>query len=139
MDATMLLTITDPAIMFSGISLLFLAYTNRYLSLASVVRTLNKELMKDDGKNRIQQIRNLHLRIILIKYMQAFGVLSFLFCVFAMLMLFWQNQMLGEALFITSLVTMVISLVLSLIEIMMSGQSLKIELERTNIRDLWDK
>jgi hypothetical protein len=95
--------------------------------------------MKDDGKNRIQQIRNLHLRIILIKYMQAFGVLSFLFCVFAMLMLFWQNQMLGEALFITSLVTMVISLVLSLIEIMMSGQSLKIELERTNIRDLWDK
>ena len=135
----MLLTITDPAIMFSGISLLFLAYTNRYLSLASVVRTLNKELMKDDGKNRIQQIRNLHLRIILIKYMQAFGVLSFLFCVFAMLMLFWQNQMLGEALFITSLVTMVISLVLSLIEIMMSGQSLKIELERTNIRDLWDK
>jgi hypothetical protein len=139
MDATMLLSITDPAIMFSGISLLFLAYTNRYLSLASVVRTLNKELMKDDGKNRIQQIRNLHLRIILIKYMQAFGVLSFLFCVFAMLMLFWQNQMLGEALFITSLVTMVISLVLSLIEILMSGQSLKIELERTNIRDLWDK
>lgn len=135
----MLLSITDPAIMFSGISLLFLAYTNRYLSLASVVRTLNKELMKDDGKNRIQQIRNLHLRIILIKYMQAFGVLSFLFCVFAMLMLFWQNQVLGEAFFITSLVTMVISLVLSLIEIIMSGQSLKIELERTNVRDLWDK
>jgi hypothetical protein len=139
MDPTMLLSITDPAIMFSGISLLFLAYTNRYLSLASVVRTLNKELMKDDGKNRIQQIRNLHLRIILIKYMQAFGVLSFLFCVFAMLMLFWQNQVLGEAFFITSLVTMVISLVLSLIEIIMSGQSLKIELERTNVRDLWDK
>jgi hypothetical protein len=139
MDATMLLSITDPAIMFSGISLLFLAYTNRYLSLASVVRTLNKELMKDDGKNRIQQIKNLHLRIILIKYMQAFGVLSFLFCVFAMLMLFWQEQMLGEALFITSLVTMVISLVLSLIEIIMSGQSLKIELDRTNVRDLWDK
>jgi hypothetical protein len=71
--------------------------------------------------------------------MQAFGVLSFLFCVFAMLMLFWQEQRLGEALFITSLVTMVISLVLSLIEIIMSGQSLKIELDRTNVRDLWDK
>jgi len=135
----MLLSITDPAIMFSGISLLFLAYTNRYLSLASVVRTLNKELMKDDGKNRVEQIRNLHLRIILIKYMQAFGVLSFMFCVFAMLMLFWKEQMLGEALFISSLVTMIISLVLSLIEIMMSGQSLKIELDRTNVRDLWDK
>ena len=135
----MLLNITDPAIMFSGISLLFLAYTNRYLALASVVRTLNKELKKDDGQNRVQQIRNLHLRIIFIKYMQVFGVLSFLFCVFAMLMLFWNEQMFGEILFITSLVTMVISLILSLIEILMSGQSLKIELERTNVRDLWDK
>lgn len=135
----MLLNITDPAIMFSGISLLFLAYTNRYLALASVVRTLNNELKKDDGQNRVEQIRNLHLRIILIKYMQAFGVLSFLFCVFAMLMLFWKEQMFGEALFITSLVTMVVSLILSLIEILMSGQSLKIELERTNVHDLWDK
>lgn len=135
----MLLNLTDPAIMFSGISLLFLAYTNRYLALASVVRTLNNELKKDDGENRVQQIKNLHLRIILIKYMQAFGVLSFLFCVFAMLMLFWQEQMFGEVLFISSLVTMVISLVFSLIEILMSGQSLKIELERTNVRDLWDK
>lgn len=135
----MLLSITDPAIMFSGISLLFLAYTNRYLSLASVVRTLNNELKNDDGKNRIQQIKNLHLRIILIKYMQAFGVLSFLFCVFAMLMLFWDEQVSGEVLFITSLVTMVISLVLSLIEIIMSGQSLKIELERTHLHDQWDK
>ena len=135
----MLLNITDPAIMFSGISLLFLAYTNRYLALSSVVRTLNKDLKKDDGPNRIKQIRNLHLRIILIKYMQAFGVLSFMFCVFAMLMLFWSKQSLGEAFFITSLVTMVISLVLSLIEILMSGQSLKMELERTNVRDLWDK
>ena len=135
----MLLNITDPASMFSGISLLFLAYTNRYLSLASVVRTLNHDLKQDDGPNRIKQIRNLHLRITLIKYMQAFGVLSFLFCVFAMLMLFWEEQMIGEILFITSLVTMVISLVLSLIEILMSGQSLKIELKRTNVRDLWDK
>jgi hypothetical protein len=135
----MLLNITDPAIMFSGISLLFLAYTNRYLALSSVVRTLNNELKKDDGKNRVDQIRNLHLRIILIKYMQAFGVLSFMFCVFAMLMLFWEKQVMGEVLFITSLIAMIISLILSLIEIMMSGQSLKIELERTNVRDLWDK
>jgi len=135
----MLLNITDPAIMFSGISLLFLAYTNRYLALSSVVRTLNNELKKDDGKNRVDQIRNLHLRIILIKYMQAFGVLSFMFCVIAMLMLFWEEQVIGEVLFISSLVAMIFSLILSLIEILMSGQSLKIELDRTNVGDLWDK
>lgn len=133
------LNITDPAIMFSGISLLFLAYTNRYLALASVIRALNNALNTNDEHNRIQQIKQLNLRVTLIKYMQAFGVLSFLFCVFAMMMLFGENQTLGEAFFILSLVTMVISLVLSLIEILKSGESLKIELERTKIRDLWDK
>jgi len=55
--------------MFSGISLLFLAYTNRYLALASVIRTLNKDLNTQDEKNRVSQIQNLHLRINLIKYM----------------------------------------------------------------------
>ena len=133
------LNITDPAIMFSGISLLFLAYTNRYLALASVIRTLNKELKSQDGKNRARQIENLHLRINLIKYMQVFGVISFLFCVFAMLTLFWENQFLGEAFFIMSLVTMIISLLISLTEILKSGDSLKIEFERTNVHDLRDK
>lgn len=137
----MILNITDPAIMFSGISLLFLAYTNRYLSLASVIRSLNSDLKNHDEQNRVRQIHNLHTRINLIKYMQAFGVLSFLFCVFAMLMLFWDKQLIGEIFFIASLVTMVISLILSLTEILKSGESLKIELERTKVKTpaLWDK
>jgi hypothetical protein len=133
------LNITDPAIMFSGISLLFLAYTNRYLALASVMRSLNKDLKKQDEKNRARQIENLHLRINLIKYMQAFAVISFLFCVFSMLTLFWESQFLGEVLFIMSLVTMIISLLISLTEILKSGESLKIEFERTHIHDLKNK
>jgi len=133
------LNITDPAIMFSGISLLFLAYTNRYLALASVVRTLNNDLKNHDEQNRIQQIHNLRTRINLIKYMQAFGVLSFLFCIFSMLMLFIGKQFLGEVFFIISLVVMIISLFLSLTEILKSEQSLQIELDRTKVRDLWKK
>jgi len=135
----MTLNITDPAIMFSGISLLFLAYTNRYLALANVIRTLNKDISNHDEKNRILQIKTLHVRVTLIKYMQAFGVLSFLFCVFSMLMIFWQNQVWGEYFFIASLVTMITSLILSLTEILKSEQSLKIELDRTNVRNLWEK
>lgn len=135
----MTLNITDPAIMFPGISLLFLAYTNRYLALASVIRTLNKDLKAQDETNRIEQIENLHLRVNLIKYMQAFGVLSFLFCVFAMLSLFWQHQPIGEICFIISLVAIIISLVISLIEILKSGQSLKIEINRTRTGERWDK
>ena len=133
------LNITDPAIMFSGISLLFLAYTNRYLALASVIRTLNKDRQTQDEKNRISQIQNLNLRVNLIKHMQAFGVISFLFCVFAMMMLFWQQQFWGEVCFVISLVMMVISLLISLIEIFKSEQSLKIELDRTKVSKLWEK
>ncbi|OUR71987.1 hypothetical protein A9Q78_08225 [Methylophaga sp. 41_12_T18] len=133
------LNITDPAIMFSGISLLFLAYTNRYLALASVIRSLNKDLQTQDETNRISQILNLNLRIKLIKYMQAFGVMSFLFCVFAMMMLFWQQQFLGEVCFVISLVMMVISLLISFVEILKSEQSLKIELDRTKVAKLRDK
>jgi hypothetical protein len=106
-----------------------------------VIRSLNSDLKNQDEQNRVRQIHNLHTRVNLIKYMQAFGVLSFLFCVFAMLMLFWDKQLIGEIFFIASLVTMVISLILSLTEILKSGESLKIELERTKVKTpaLWDK
>jgi lipopolysaccharide/colanic/teichoic acid biosynthesis glycosyltransferase len=137
----MILNITDPAIMFPGISLLFLAYTNRYLSLASVIRALNKDIKNNDEHdiNMAQQIQKLNLRIRLIKYMQAFGVLAFLFCVFSMLMLMWELQLMGEIFFVASLVAMTISLVVSLIEILKSEQSLRIELDRTHVRDQWKK
>ena len=130
----MTLSITDPAFLFPGISLLFLAYTNRYLALAGIIRALNTNFDDEDSPNRVKQIQSLHHRITLIKYMQAFGVVSFILCVFSMLALVWQQQASGEFLFVTSLVAMVISLLLSLTEVLKSGHSLKIELDRTHIR-----
>ena len=136
----MTLNIIDPAFLFPGISLLFLAYTNRYLTLAGIVRTLNTYVDRGgdaDNKqqiaNREQQITALHLRIVLIKYMQAFGVLAFLCCVVSMLAILWQSQPIAQAMFVGSLLFLVVSLLLSLVEILNSGQSLKIELERTRI------
>ncbi len=131
----MTLSITDPAFLFPGISLLFLAYTNRYLALASIVRALNTSFNDDDSHNRVKQIKAIHVRILLIKYMQAFGVLAFLFCIFSMFALISGKQNHGEVLFMTSLVAMTISLCLSLVEVLKSGQSLKIELDRTHIQD----
>lgn len=128
------LSVTDPAFLFPGISLLFLAYTNRYLALANIIRSLNSNSNDSDSDNRIKQIRSLHLRITLIKYMQAFGVLAFLFCVVSMLSMMFGQQSMAEVLFVTSLASMLISLGLSLTEIMQSGKSLKIELDRTHIR-----
>jgi len=129
----MTLSVTDPAFLFPGISLLFLAYTNRYLALASIVRELNNVDAVELSENRGKQIKSLHTRILLIKYMQVFGVLAFLFCVLAMFSLIFLFQNTGQILFLGSLTCMTASLVLSLSEILKSGQSLRIELDRTGI------
>jgi len=126
------LSITDPAFLFPGISLLFLAYTNRYLTIAGIIRKLNKHIGEQHDENREQQIANLHLRVNLIKYMQAMGVVAFLCCIMTMMALMFNHQLLGQLLFCSSLAFMFISLVLSLIEILQSGVSLKIELNRTH-------
>lgn len=131
----MTLSFTDPTFLFPGISLLFLAYTNRYLALANIARALNKNFDDQDANNRVQQIESIHVRILLIKYMQAFGVIAFLFCVFSMLALMSEQQQAGEVLFMASLASMTISLLLSLVEVLKSGQSLKLELDRTHVRD----
>lgn len=129
------LSITDPAFLFPGISLLFLAYTNRYLALASVVRKLNEQGSSAEfNENREKQIESLHTRILLIKYMQVFGVIAFLCCVLAMLSLIFLFQKIAVVLFISSLFCMCASLVLSLREILKSGQSLRIELDRTGVK-----
>ena len=125
------LSITDPAFLFPGISLLFLAYTNRYLALASIVRKLNDHDIDEFDENREKQIESLHMRILLIKYMQVFGVLAFLCCVSTIMMLIFSFEKPALVLFVSSLSFMIISLFLSLTEILQSGKSLRIELDRT--------
>ena len=128
------MSITDPAFLFPGISLLFLAYTNRYLALASIVRKLNEIEESEFDQKREKQIESLHMRILLIKYMQVFGVIAFLCCVLAMLCLIFAFKEIAVVLFVSSLLCMCASLLLSLKEILKSGQSLRIELERTGIK-----
>ena len=74
----MTLNISDPAILFPGISLLFLAYTNRYLAIANIIRSLNKVINEQYDENRELQIQGLLFRIQLIRYMQLFGILAFI-------------------------------------------------------------
>ena len=114
--------------------MLFLAYTNRYLALASIVRKLNEIEESEFDQNREKQIESLHMRILLIKYMQVFGVIAFLCCVLAMLCLIFAFKEIAVVLFVSSLLCMCASLLLSLKEILKSGQSLRIELERTGIK-----
>jgi hypothetical protein len=123
------LSLTTPALLFPAISLLLLAYTNRFLVLAQLIRELNKRSKEVEPDLTRRQIRNLRNRVRLIKWMQFFGVLGFLLCTLSMTCLFFSFNLIGDFTFGVSLGAMAISLVLSLYEISISVNALNIELE----------
>lgn len=139
------LTFNTPALLFPAISLLLLAYTNRFVSLANLVRKLHDEYQngKKDGLV-VGQIANLRQRINLIRYMQALGVFSFLLCVLSMFFIYREWYTWAEAVFAVSLVSLACSLVLSLLEIIKSMNALELELsdmeestERSLFSGIW--
>jgi hypothetical protein len=123
------ISINTPALLFPAISLLMLAYTNRFLGLAGLIRNLHASY-KDhaDKKGVLQQIKNLRLRLNLIRLMQLFGVISLCLCVLSMFFVYEQLNMWADFLFACSLVAMLVSLFLSLYEIQISTRALEIEL-----------
>lgn len=120
--------ITTPALLFPAISLLLLAYTNRFLTLAQVIRQLHAS-PDHDSPLVMRQIPGLKRRIQFIQYMQSFGVLSFLLCALAMLALFMHGETAGKVLFGVSIVALAVSLVLSLFEVLISTNALWVVVE----------
>jgi hypothetical protein len=127
----MQLELSTPALLFPAITLLILAYTNRFLAIASLIRGLHKRQTDSHGESNVpvrEQIKNLRLRLSLIRNMQAFGILSFLGCVLSILFLYLDNSQLGNYLFVASLVLLLVSLGLSFYETQISTKALSIEL-----------
>jgi ABC-type glycerol-3-phosphate transport system permease component len=123
------LNINTPALLFPAITLLMLAYTNRFLALANRTRQLHEEYISGEKeKSVLRQIKNLRSRINLIRYMQGFGVLSFFCCVLCMYAIFRQWLQIAHVIFASSLLLLLISIVLSLIEIFQSTNALEVEL-----------
>jgi hypothetical protein len=122
------INLTTPALLFPAISLLLLAYTNRFLALAALIRDLHKQYKGERDELIIRQLGNLRYRVILIRNMQAFGVGSILFCTICMFVLFAGLTWLGEITFGVSLIFMALSLALSLREIQISIDALHLRL-----------
>lgn len=125
----MILSLETPTLLFSATSLILLAYTNRFLTIAQIIRSLKKNYDNDHNKNILLEIKNLNLRLTLIRYMQLFGVLCLFISVFAMLMLFLGQEIIGIYLFGFSLLSLLISLALSIWDISISVKALRIHLE----------
>ncbi len=114
------ITLTTPALLFPTVSLLMLAYTNRFLTLATIIRNLRDRYSKDHEETLIRQIANLRYRVHLIRNMQIFGVLSLLFCVVSMFALFAGWVLGGQWSFAIALMLMIVSLGISLRELQVS-------------------
>ncbi|MCG8472558.1 MAG: DUF2721 domain-containing protein [Desulfobacterales bacterium] len=123
------MNLTTPALLFPAISLLFLAYTNRFLVLAQLIRQLHDREGEQVREMVLRQIDNLKRRIALIRWMQGLGVLSFLICALTMFFLFISMEPIAEVAFGLSLLLLALSLIVSLYEIAISTHAIEIELE----------
>ena len=128
------LTIQTPALLFPAVSLLLIAYTNKFLAIANLIRTLISDYEQQKKKDVLKQIHSLRRRLWLIRWMQVFAVTSILVCVITMFMIYEGWQVGAKILFASSLILMMASLVITLLETVLSAGALKVLL-----RDLEEK
>ena len=123
------ISFNTPALLFPAISLIMLAYTNRFLALSSRVRNLHDKYQNQEQKHIIHgQIKNLRYRLKLIKNMQALGVVTFLGCILCMYLIHVQFMLAANVVFAISLLSFSASLLLSLLENQLSTKALELEL-----------
>ena len=127
------ITLTTPALFFPAISLLLLAYTNRFLALGARVRELHSRVQDCGDEGIRRQIRNLRRRIVMIRNMQLCGAASMLCCVLCMFLLFAGLQTTGKIVLALSMILLIASLVVSLLELMISVEALNIQLSDCDV------
>jgi hypothetical protein len=123
------LTITTPALLFPTVSLVLLAYTNRFLAVAALTRKLAAQYKDDHDKNIADQIKSLRLRVRLIRDMQMLSIFALFLSVLCMFSLFYGEPLLAKYIFGASLLSLLVSLGMSLREIQLSTHALSIQLK----------
>lgn len=122
------LTLTTPALLFSAISLIMLAYTNRFLAYAAIIRNLRDQFVKSQDTSLLKQIHNLKLRVKLTRYMQIAGITSLLFCVLTMFLIYIGFALIAAWAFGIGLLLLIVSLLFLIWEIQISAKALQLHL-----------
>ncbi len=121
-------TITTPAVLFPAISLLILAYMNKFLAITTLIRKLKDKYMLEEDENLLPQIRNLRRRMIIIRNMQWLAVFALFLCVLSMYFIFENQHSTAKNLFVAGMISLMCSLFLSLREIHLSVVAIVLEL-----------
>lgn len=122
------LTLTTPALLFSAVSLILLAYTNRFLGYAQLVRNLYEKFKSNPDSILLAQIKNLRKRMYLTKAMQLLGVLSLFLCVVSMFLLYINLWFSAAWIFGFGLLSLIVSLAISAWEIQISVRAIDLHL-----------
>ncbi|HOW30402.1 MAG TPA: DUF2721 domain-containing protein [Bacteroidales bacterium] len=122
------ITLTTPALLFSAISLILLAYTNRFLGYASLIRGLHEKFKENPNEMLKGQIANIRKRLYLTRNMQIMGVTSLFLCVGTMFLIFVGLLVIAVWVFGVALLAMIASLGVSIYEIMISVKALDLHL-----------
>lgn len=119
------LTLTTPALLFSAISLIMLAYTNRFLAYAAIIRNLHDRYQTEKNSVLIAQIKNIKQRLYLTRSMQFYGISSLLLCVLSMFLIYIQQQTIAIWTFGLALILLIVSLTFLIWEIQISVKALE--------------
>lgn len=124
------ISFNTPALLFPAITFLMLVYSNRFLALSNLIRSLHERYNKEEDSRPkiIRQIKNLRTRLTMIRAMQALAVFSFLICLICMYLIFRNHQTYAYLLFAISMVCLMASMVISILEIQISTRALEHEL-----------
>lgn len=122
-------TLQTPTLLFSAISLLMLAYTNRFVVIANLIRELYTLHTNNPSDITFAQLVNLRKRMRIIRNMQVFGGLSFFFSVLSLLLILLEQSRFAQTMFAFSVVLLLVSLVLLLMELQISVNALNIQLK----------
>lgn len=122
-------SLTTPAVLFPAISLLMLAYTNRFLAVSNLIRSLKDKYTELGEEKHLLQIRNLRRRLLLIRNMQMMGALSLFLCILSMFFIFENNVGMAKYIFTGGMIALILSIVLSMREIHLSVIALNHEMK----------
>ena len=117
-----------PTLLFSAISLLMLAYTNRFVVIAGLIRDLYDRHQKNPSEITKAQLINLRRRMSIIRNMQVFGGFSFFFSVLSLLLVLVNADISARVSFSISVVLLLVSLGLLITELQISVNALNIQL-----------
>jgi hypothetical protein len=122
------ITISTPALVFPALSVLILAYTNRFIAISKRVRALHAEHIQNPDENILQQILSLKKRLLYIRNTQTLAITGFLLNVLSIFLILIGHAKIATYIFAFGLVCIMASLVVCLMEIYMSVHALNIAL-----------